>query len=385
MVLKDDLLGWLEHAKGEYAARKKTAEARVVRWEWFTSGDRALQPFYFERNRFSRGKRLLIEPSLPREGYVAYGVDAQDRVLVEREYAEHGRFYEIFYQYLAEKVEWVRYDYSSDKHPVAVHCANFAGERIVSLTMRGIGGGSAERYLYCEERIVRIEREVLQAEAFRHESQAWTDRFEIQWDDLGRVSRITQSGDDESRLHTIFQRPTKEERLKDLVAILEAELVAQIPKGVGALGLKEPAYSLVLAYDDEGNDMLPPAIGVGLAQERSEWLATRSSDARWLVWNPAEYRHYNCDPLAFYDQKLLALCDKANQQIAMNDQWSVGRTLLDRVATSLRGIAWKAMMPVTEDFVVYAVDFELGNLRKSLRKAAGARQFELWQGGGHVP
>jgi hypothetical protein len=180
MVLKDDLLGWLEHAKGEYAARKKTAEARVVRWEWFTSDDRALQPFYFERNRFSRGKRLLIEPGLPREGYVAYGVDAQDRVLVE-------------------------------------------------------------------------------------------------------------------------------------------------------------------------------------------------------------YRHYNCDPLALYDQKLLALCDKANQQIAMKDQWSVGRTLLDRVATSLRSIAWKAMMPVTEDFVVYAVDFELGNLRKSLRKAAGARQFELWQRGGHVP
>ncbi len=381
--MKDELLSWLKRAKNDYTRRKKSAEAEVERWEWLTSSDRQLEPFYFERHKFSRGKRLPAEPKTIKEGYVAYGVDAKDRAVVERSYAGIVRgdkrwFYETFYEYSAEKVEWVRFDYSPDKDPIAVHRATFSGERIVSLTMRGSHGGSAERYLYDDDKIVRIERDVLQPDDPRPERQTWSDWFEVHWDDLGRVAKITEWDPHESRLHTIFQRPIKGQTLKEVVAVLEAQLVAQIPKSVAALGLKEPAYSLVLAYDGEGNDMLPPAIGVGLARERDEWLSSKPQDAKWLLWNPAEYKHYDRGPLSLSDKKLLLLCDKANQEIAMKNKWSVGRGLLDRVATSLRSVPWKSVMPVTDDFVVYSIDFELGALRKSLREASGNQQFKKW-------
>jgi hypothetical protein len=383
LTLKDELLSKLKRAKNEYSKRKKSAEANVLRWQWRTSGDQNLQPFYFERHRFSRGKRLPAKPKTMKEGYVAYGMDAKDRIVVERSYSgivHRGQrwFYETFYEYSGRLVEWVYYDYSQDKDPIALHRATFSGERIVALMMRGIGGGFTERYLYDDDRIIRIERDEIQPNDPRPKSKKCSGWLEVHWDELGRVAKITEWDPDESQLYTIFQRPAKGQTLKETVAVLEELLVAQIPKAVAALRLKEPAYSLVLAYDGEGNDMLPPALGVGIARERDKWLSTKAEEAQWMLWNPAEYKHYDRGSLCLSDKRLLSICEKANQEIAMKDKWAVGRALLDRVATSLRSLSWKSLLPITDDFVVYAVDFELGTLRKSLRAASGKQQFARW-------
>jgi hypothetical protein len=388
--LKDDLLSWLEHARGEYARRKKSAEAKVVQWQWSTSSDRELEPLYFERNRLPRGRRLPTEPSVIKEGYVAYGLDAGGRVVVERSYAgivdSGGRwFYETFYEYSTEQVEWVRYDYAPDKSPIAVHRANFAGERILSLVMRGKHGGSSERYIYDDSRIIEIARDAFQPSDPRPHLRTWSDRFDIHWDGLGRVEKITRSDSDGSRPSTIFQRPDKGQTLKGLLAAIEPKLVEQVQKCAAALRLKEPAYSLVLAYDGEGNDMLPPVIGIGLERERRQWMSERAEDAKWLLWNPAEYQHYDREPLSLTDAELRTLCDKANQEISMKEKWSAGRSLLDRVTASLRSFAWKSVLPITDDFVVFVVDFELSTLHQSLRKAAGARRFRSWLRDGLIP
>jgi hypothetical protein len=141
----------------------------------------------------------------------------------------------------------------------------------------------------------------------------------------------------------------------------------------------------VLGYDGNGNDMLPPTLGVGLVREREGWLGAKKAEAAALLWNPAEYQHYERDSLSLKDEKLFALCSKANREIATKDKWSAGRSLLTRVAASLRAVDWPPILPVSEDFVVYAVDFELASLRKALRGAARPEDFKRWVREGLVP
>ena len=45
------------------------------------------------------------------------------------------------------------------------------------------------------------------------------------------------------------------------------------------------------------------------------------------------------------------------------------RWLLNEVAAELAGLDWSKKIKTTPDFVVYAVDFELGDLSKNLKKS----------------
>ena len=378
---KDQMRSWLERAGGEYARRKKLAEKRVVRWEWATWQDRSIEPLYFEMCKFARGKRLPRPPRRIEQGYVAYGLDAEDRVVVERTYSEivhrgRRRFDETFYEHSEDGlVEWVHFDHSPAKSPIAVGRATFSGERIISAAGRGTGGGSTSRYFYRGDRIVRIETDGLQPDAPRRDRR-WSQRFAVRWDERGRLAKITRDSR-ESRPEIVYERLSRRESLKGLVAALEKELVAQIPKAVAALRLRQPVYSLVLAYGGGGEE-LPPAVGVGLASERDRWLSAGPEHAKWYLWNPAEYRHYARGPLCMGGKKLLSLCSKVNQEIGLQDKWWLGLSVVHRVAARLRAVPWSSLLPVTDDFVVYAVDFELGDLRDSLRQAAGKQQYARW-------
>jgi hypothetical protein len=386
--MKNELGTLFKKAAREYKQRKRAAEAQVARWEWATNDDRSLEPLYFERNKFSRGKRLPGKPAVLREGCVAYGLDDRDRVIVERSYVPLGgrpAHYETFYTYSKQAIEWIRYDYTSDRKVLAVRRARLSGDRIDSIQACGQYGASTERYIYDNGNVVRIERDV---HDFSHpipDQQRWSDFYVITWDALGRVATIGQSAPGTSRVSTVFKRPAKGETLADILAVLEHRLVAHIRAAAVALRLKQPAYALVLAYDGEGNDMLPPSIGVGLARERDKWLSSVPDEGAWLLWNPAEFKHYARGPLQLEDKQLLSLCTKANQQIAMKDKWKAGRDLLDRVSARLRALPWNSLMPVTDDFVVYAVDYELGVLRRTLRTAAGKQQFARWVREKRVP
>jgi hypothetical protein len=355
---------WLKKANDEYRARKREAERRVVRWEWYTSHSRHIEPFYFERNKFARGKSLKA-PRTPKDGEVAYGLDESGQVLVERQYVSILRdgvrwCYETFHRPGKQTLEWVRYSYAPDKGATAVHRATYDRQRIVTLEMRGRYGGHRERYRYQGENIVKIDREVEQ-----QDGRGWTDWFEVKHDSLGRVSEILGWDPYRKRKSIVFARPQDGEKLNDLAEAVEARLVTLIPRAIAKCKWKEPAFSLVVAYDGEGNDMLPPAVGVGLTSERAMWNGSKD------MWNPAEYRNY---PLLLpTDEKLSVLCRKLNQQIAMKGQWSKGRKLLERVSAALRKKSWKNVLPTTDDFAVYAVDYECGNLSQALKQAGVKR------------
>lgn len=158
---------------------------------------------------------------------------------------------------------------------------------------------------------------------------------------------------------------------KQLKATIRERLLLLIPQVVAATKIEEPIYCVALAYDGEGNDVLPPSMGIGVEPERSKWLRDHGSKARDWLWNPAEFFHYEKPHTRLEDQALEEACDLFNTHVAERGSLAPATKLLVEVAAELNKVRWPASVPRTEDFVVYAVDLELGSLRKNMRACLG--------------
>lgn len=380
----EDLDAWFTRARGEYAQRKRDAEAAVVRWEWATGAVHELQPFSFERNRFSRGKPLKAPPEFPAEGDRAYGFDGEGRLRVERSHSGFVRdgaswCYETFFEHLPGRVDAVAYHHHPDKEVVSVRRARWEEGRLAVLAMHGMLGGSVERYAYDGARLARIA-----AEGERWDPPLpWRRLDTLHYDADGTLVRIDR--EEAGAVHTLFRRREKGETFASLAAKVEERLLTLIPERVSALGLTEPAYVLVLAYDGEGNDLFPPAVGVGLERERAAVLSERLEDARHRLWNPAEFSWYERGPLVLDDAALEAACERLNAHVHREDAWDEARALLVRVAKRLLKLDWARRLPVTDDFLVLATDYEQTDLKANVRAIAGVKRTARLERDGLLP
>jgi hypothetical protein len=158
--------------------------------------------------------------------------------------------------------------------------------------------------------------------------------------------------------------------VKSLTEVVRRRLLEAIPKTVKAAGIKEPVYCVALAYDGEGNDVLGPYLGIGLESEREQWRRQHGEQAWLHIWNPAEFKHYEKPhtQLGKDDQELTEASEWLNNALEDRDSKTPAIKLLVEVAAELEKLNWSRLLKVTPDFVVYAVDFELRDLRKNLKK-----------------
>lgn len=165
----------------------------------------------------------------------------------------------------------------------------------------------------------------------------------------------------------LYQPWPKGVTLKSVKDIIRRRLLALVPQVVADAGLKEPIYCVTLGYDGEGNDPLPPTIAIGSETEREQWLTRHGKEARDFVWNPAEFLHYEKPYTQLEDEELEEACDLLNSKLAEGDSISPAVKLLIEVAKELNSQLWPETIQRTSDFIVYAVDYELGDIRKNLK------------------
>lgn len=69
----------------------------------------------------------------------------------------------------------------------------------------------------------------------------------------------------------------------------------------------------------------------------------------------------------------------ANRQVSQADAWAKMAKTYATVAATLRKRDWSDVLPVTDDFVVCAFDFDQEVLATAVRAAAGAARFAEWK------
>jgi hypothetical protein len=111
---------------------------------------------------------------------------------------------------------------------------------------------------------------------------------------------------------------------------------------------------------------MPPSVGLGLERDRQAWIDSIEDveTRRLIVWNPAEFSNYRAGTVAWdlcaidpdLALALRAVPDDSDSSAAR------ARVTLNHAARRLQELDWSSIAPVTDDFVVFAVDYELTHL-----------------------
>jgi hypothetical protein len=225
-----------------------------------------------------------------------------------------------------------------------------------------------------------VEKAELHTDRFEHDKYIWEAdflRLEKSYDEKGRlVMEVENERNGEYKIYKIRkdgsrwllgQPMPKGVTVKSLIEVVRRRLLEVIPKTVKSAGIQEPVYCVALAYDGEGNDALGPCLGIGLDSERQKWLAEKGKDAWQMVWNPAEFKNYEKPNTQLEDEDLENASEWLNGALSERSPAPVIKLLVE-VAAELEKLDWAGIINATPDFVVYAVDFELGDLKKNLKK-----------------
>lgn len=368
----------------EYELRRSTAHAAVVRWDWYSWRAFDLRPLHYERDLLKPGRRLAERPPLDRDHH-RIGFDTDDQPVAILEYSGFlgGQlYYETYRDYRAGVGLVDEAQFYADGRPIYLHQYRYEAGLIRSASSAATGGGGYEEYQYTGQHVTRIS--IYHAKPTHKPGKrlyplAPYAVISAAYDDAG-LSRleIFSEGRPAPIIELKYERPPAGFTINEACRTVHRELVAKIPATVRGLAIDEPAYCVVLAYLPE--NPLDVMVHVGLDQQRRERLAEQSDtdedggEGRWIedIWSPADIGEDTPVDLS-------AVADTARllgQELSLADADDItsprgagserGRELLCAVAADLNAYDWTQELSTTDDFVVYAVDFELADLDRNM-------------------
>ncbi|MCA9610247.1 MAG: hypothetical protein KC619_31845 [Myxococcales bacterium] len=352
-------------AANQHDALLARSEGSVVRWAWSRGPLHEPEPLYFERHRQPRGRALRRAPKgAPPNGTFSYGFDEEARLRVVRQHAKVGGS-ETFHEHAPGAMRSAHYAAPDGR---LVHVRRWTLDEtgnVVEMRSHATGGRGIERYAYADGRLVSVESVQWDPSQGRHEL-----RLEVAHDDLDRLARIDAVYP--TGRSTLWQRAQKGETLDELLPLLRAHLLAQIPVALAAVGLEEEAYAVCLGLDTEAYDhLLPPRLAIGLARERAAFVATHGDDAPAYVWSPVEWELGDDERVpALWDARMAKLATIANQLLLEESQAERAVELVRDVARALNEVALP--LPRTDDFVVFGAELTGGDGAEEVLRVAPA-------------
>ena len=352
---------------------RQACEGAVVQWRWAREGSDLQRPQPLYRERYGQPSPRLLEeaPASPRDEQ-QYGFDASGEIVVAREYGGPGSFREELRVRRSETVEGYRWSTSGD--PFEVNIARYTDGKIrsyVTLWPKGQGdslhGRSIQRYVYDGDLVSEIheDSDVALGDV---RLQSGPTLIRASYDPLGRLLELREHGDRGEKV--LYRASGSGPSMDKLQRRVEDRLVETLPKLVREHA-GEPIYCLVLHYHPEWP--LPPTIGLGLERDRQTWMNTidDAETLRLTVWNPAEFSNYRGATVHWDLSDIDPELARAIGAISEGDDGAVerSRATLNRAAARLQQLDWRSIVSATDDFVVFAVDYELSHLEENLRQS----------------
>ena len=340
-----------EQAQADYPTLKTQIEAQVVRWFWASGGVGyfSLEPFYFEKNRWTKSKILKDAPENTEDKY-QYGVNANDEIIVERSYTGFkGQCYETFYFREDSQIISYHFDYSKEKKCLNTMIFIYKDGLLQSIHSAYNNNAWREKTMYYEgDKLIRQEEKGLD-----YYLKPIDNALLYTYDMLGKLNSITSGTG-----YVCYQKKDKKISYKALSEKAAERYYALLVPTIKAYPVKEPLYCINLSFDYQ--NILPTRIGFGTESERQEYQKY-GKEAKHYLWNTAEYTHtIDIEP----NEEDATLFDLFNQETEMQEKESAATKLLVACAKRLKE-EWASLgIPSTNDFVVVVSDEEESFLKK---------------------
>ena len=367
----------LEDLVERRAELRRECEEAVVEWRWAREGSDLQRPEPLYRERFGLPTpRLLNDPPMAPLDEHQYGYDGDGEIVVAREFVSPADFREELRIQRGQTV--VGYRWSETGAPLEVNIARFAGGRIRSYVTvwpdfreDSLRGSSVERYVYDGDLVSEIHEATV--DAIGDEPPQRTQKLiRASYDPLGHLVELREYGDHGEKV--LYRARGTGPSLSSLQRRVEDRLVETVPKLVRGHAGEEPIYCVVLHYHPEWP--LPPTVGLGLERDRQAWLDTIDDPEmlKLTIWNPAEFSNYRDGTVMRDLPEIDPELARAIAAIPENDDDAAerARATLNRAARRLHKLDWPSIAPVTADFVVFAVDYELTHLDENFRHSVPA-------------
>ncbi len=356
--------------RDSYKKVVKRAKDTIVRWEFNSSNGYFAGPLANECYGIPRGRTIKDKSKAKSH----YGYDAQGRIVYVWAEIHIGKCYEFCTFYENKVADMAKYesdfwDGKTETQLVSVVRTHFMDGRESSTELISCGkliGIKIDQaakpvtviqvFEWTNDQLTRIRVGTRVEGEFEN-----GDIFDIAYDDSGKIVSMVKTWKTGTVQRLIQKLPagvTMDSLAKDIRERFSAAILATAARSK----IKERIYAVALAYD--GTDVvLPPVAGFGLESERKQWLGQK--DAKSMIWNPAEWTHYEKDYTQLEDPKLGELVELFNLQLQIKGSSAPAKKLLLEVCRDLSAQRWP--FPTTPDFIVYCVDFELSELNKNFK------------------
>lgn len=360
-----------------YRSLKTACEGGVTSWRWASDNFYEPRPLYFERHGYKRGRLLRQVPKNP-ANKPEYGFGEEGLVHVARShvrfegYPNRLQFYETFYLHGDREIEAAHFHHHPDKWPIFYAVGNYDHGHLTLWQIRAQRGVSREAYSWKGDQLVRIDVEHTPVDdAGNHGPLVLWNQYEFQYDTKGAIEEILchwprRPDHPRDSTEVIYRRVSSDVSFKDLLSVMRSAVINAIIDRVRSAKIAYPVYSLALAWDPGQQESLPPMIGLGLDSERKKWIEGRGKEAKWLLWNPAEYQNF----LEIRSTEVEEACRPINQECRLRGSWKEPARVLNDIARELGRMDWTGVLQTTDDFVAYATDLEQTDFRRNLKASA---------------
>jgi hypothetical protein len=332
----------------------QTARAAVAEERRATEDLYQMEPLYFERTGFPRGRLLADGETAPRE--YRHGFDSQGRLRTIDAFFDGAHAHACYFAYEPGRV--VERRWFPGARPPRVACVfllDDAGRCDTHVGMNGSGEWTADLYEYDGPRVIRFAWYSAGGPA-PFSRTLW---YEVTWSASGRVERIATEGRPDAS--PLYQAPKR--RLKTVLADAQRLLIERIPARLTGLTPPCPLYGLALSFNDsDRHELMPPGLGLLLESNRSAQLGKADKPDLDEVWNPTfelaaptpeQFSSVNLD-----DEDLMALGTEVAMLAQTDEDLHALVKCHVRVAKALNRLDWRQILPVTDDFIVFPVDYE---------------------------
>jgi uncharacterized membrane protein YkvA (DUF1232 family) len=346
----------------------RECEARVARWG-FAPRDADWESPYalWEARRGTEPRTREVSAPEEPEGWrkiVQYGFDVDGDVLVARRFTVIRDVPRVSDEALWVTVDGRRTHVLRTYPPfqdVVMSCAvpHREGEIVHSVeTWTFDGEHKQEAYTYEGGRLTHIALDD-------------GEQYRVGYDHDGDVTVIWASNPerDEGRESIVYRRKSPTE-----VAKARKEATSLLVDGVRAWARRQPVSGtvrvLVIGYDLPPNDVLPPPLGLGQADDAVVTDVSRGEAIPESLYSVADQEIF--DPVPAELDGDLSAFQALNQEWRSTHDPEAARRLLVKVAKRLDQEDWSGVFPMlAEDFVVVPVDLELADLEGNLRAVRG--------------